>query len=161
MKPFFGVVTRQLLLAVSVAFCLSAGVFAQSLGLPDYMDAYGVPVYEVNAASTDSSFDRANQANLRVNGSAYGDGYNFWVRYSDGKYQKGVTNALGFPVLLGNIIDSIAYQTFYEQDLDIYTYVLCGSSPRITVVGYWQNWVIYVDGIPKYGSDFTNWYRSH
>ena len=157
LKAFFGIVIRQFLLAVSVAFCVSASVFAQSpsgLGIPDYVDRFGVPVYEIYAASTDSSFDRANQANLHVNGSAYGDGYNFWIRYSDGKYEKGVTDGLGFPVLSGVIVDSISYQLFYDSDSSNYAYVLCGSAPRIIINGYWVNWVVLVGGQPYYGSDF-------
>lgn len=146
----------SLIKKISIFLAAIAVWFSQnafSIAIPDYLNALGIPVYELPVASTDGQFARANAAMARIDPEGF-PGYNFWVRYSDGVYESGVTDPNGLITLYGNLTTTMEYQLYPAPAGSWYDYHMCGTVPQIIFKGYWVNWVIYVDGIPVHGSDF-------
>ncbi len=126
--------------------------------IPDYLDSSGIPVYEVNAASTDGFFTRTYATSQRVGAAVPESSYNCYSRYTDGKYEKGFINPNGIAVMSGNFLDSLSWLYYNVSDMRDYHYYMCGSRPSIVFTGYWQNWEASFGGVlgaTISGSDFT------
>jgi hypothetical protein len=102
---------------------------ANAQNAPNDTDYNGVPIYNSDRSSTDTYTRRLDDANTKVGNAPAG--YTFWMKYSDGKFEKGGMQGQNITIsgAIVNSVPRVAWWNFWTSSNG------CGGPPTITIIG--------------------------